>query len=67
MNSVGVREVRLISRLRHRQFGVFVNMSHFNPQVYSEVRSDGHRAAVAAVGVCRLVESMAYADQTERD
>lgn len=42
-NSVGVREMsRLISRLRHRQFGVFVTTSYFNSQVYAEVRSDEH-------------------------
>ena len=42
-NSVGVREMsRLISRLRYRQFGVFVTTSYFNPQAYSEVREDGH-------------------------
>jgi hypothetical protein len=42
-NSVGVREVsRLISRMRHRMFGVFVTTSFYNPQAYDEVRSDGH-------------------------
>ena len=42
-NSVGVRELsRLISRLRFRQFGVFVTTSHFNDQVYREVRQDQH-------------------------
>ncbi|MEU7936645.1 restriction endonuclease [Microbispora bryophytorum] len=42
-NSVGVRDVaRLISRIRHRQFGVFVTTSFFNKQVYEEVRKDGH-------------------------
>ncbi|WP_067071669.1 restriction endonuclease [Carbonactinospora thermoautotrophica] len=42
-NAVGVREVsRLISRLRHRTFGVFVTTSHFDRQVYQEVREDGH-------------------------
>ncbi|MCE0764768.1 restriction endonuclease [Pseudonocardia kujensis] len=46
-NSIGVREVaRLISRLRHRHFGVFVTTSHFNQQVYSEVRADGHPIAL---------------------
>lgn len=46
-NSVGVREVsRLISRLRHRHFGVFVTLSYFNAQVYDEVRSDGHPIAL---------------------
>lgn len=44
---VGVRDVsRLISRLRHRNFGVFVTQSHFNTQVYDEVRQDGHPIAL---------------------
>ncbi len=42
-NSVGVRDMsRLISRLRYRQFGVFVTTSYFNDQVYQEVRQDRH-------------------------
>ncbi|MEJ3750049.1 restriction endonuclease [Actinomycetes bacterium KLBMP 9797] len=42
-NSVGVREMsRLISRLRHRMFGVFVTTSHFDAQAYREVRDDSH-------------------------
>jgi AspBHI-like restriction endonuclease/restriction endonuclease len=42
-NSVGVGDMsRLISRLRYRQFGVFVTTSHFNKQVYREVRQDRH-------------------------
>lgn len=46
-NLVGVREVsRLISRLRHRNFGVFVTLSYFNNQVYEEVRADGHPIAL---------------------
>lgn len=46
-NGVGVREVsRLISRLRHRNFGVFVTLSYFNQQVYDEVRVDGHPIAM---------------------
>ncbi|MBF6174436.1 restriction endonuclease [Nocardia blacklockiae] len=46
-NSVGVREMsRLISRLRHRHFGVFVTLSYYNSQVYDEVRSDGHPIAL---------------------
>lgn len=41
--SVGVKEMsRLISRLRYRQFGVFVTTSSFNSQVYREVRQDQH-------------------------
>lgn len=42
-NSVGVKEVaRLISRLRHRQFGVLVTTSFVGRQAYGEVREDRH-------------------------
>lgn len=42
-NTVGVREVsRLISRIRHRQFGVLVTTSVVAPQAYEEVREDRH-------------------------
>lgn len=42
-NSVGVREVsRLISRIRHRNFGVLVATSYFHKQVQEEVHEDGH-------------------------
>ena len=42
-NSVGVREVsRLISRLRHRQFGVLITTSWVHDQAYSEIVEDGH-------------------------
>ena len=47
LNSVGVREVsRLISRLRHRQFGVLVTTSFVNRQAYQEIREDGHPVAI---------------------
>ncbi|MFE3443723.1 restriction endonuclease [Nocardia sp. NPDC059180] len=46
-NGVGVKEMsRLISRIRHRQFGVFVTLSYFGAQVYKEVRDDGHPIAM---------------------
>ena len=42
-NTVGVKEVaRLISRLRHRQFGVLVTTSVIARQAYKEVRQDRH-------------------------
>lgn len=42
-NTVGVREVsRLISRIRHRQFGVLVTTSAVARQAYEEVREDRH-------------------------
>lgn len=41
--SVGVKEVsRLISRIRHRQFGVLVTTSVIARQAYQEVREDRH-------------------------
>lgn len=42
-NTVGVKEVsRLISRIRHRQFGVLVTTSVVARQAYGEVREDRH-------------------------
>jgi hypothetical protein len=42
-NTVGVKEVsRLISRIRHRQFGVLVTTSIVARQAYEEVREDRH-------------------------
>ena len=46
-SSVGVREVsRLISRLRHRNFGVLVTTSWVNAQAYKEIREDQHPVAI---------------------
>ncbi len=48
-NSVGVRETsRLISRLRHRQFGVLVTTSYLDAQAYREIREDGHPVVILA-------------------
>lgn len=48
-SSVGVREVsRLISRLRHRNFGVLVTTSYFHKQVQEEVHEDGHPIALVS-------------------
>lgn len=42
-NTIGVKEVsRLISRIRHRQFGVLVTTSVVARQAYQEVREDQH-------------------------
>lgn len=42
-NSVGVREMsRLISRLRHRQFGILVTTSFVNLPAYKEIKEDMH-------------------------
>ena len=40
---VGVKEMsRLISRLKHREFGVLVTTSVVDKQAYDEIRTDGH-------------------------
>jgi hypothetical protein len=40
-NSAGVNETsRLISRLRHREFGVFVTTEYIGKQAYEEIRGD---------------------------
>lgn len=42
-HSVGVREIsRLISRLRHRQFGVLVTTGYVDQQAYKEIKDDQH-------------------------
>jgi hypothetical protein len=48
-NSSGVREVsRLIARIRHRQFGVFVTTSCVGTQAYKEIVEDSHPVAIIA-------------------
>ena len=50
-NSVGVKELsRLISRLRHRQFGVLVTTSWVNAQAYKEVKEDDHPIIIVSGG-----------------
>ena len=46
---VGVKEVsRLISRLRHRQFGILVTTSYLSNQAYNEIQDDEHPVIVIA-------------------
>lgn len=46
-HGVGVKATsRLISRLRFRQFGVFVTTSFLDHQAYEELRADGHPVVV---------------------
>jgi hypothetical protein len=50
-HAVGVKEMsRLISRLRHRQFGVMVTTSYVHYQAYEEVKEDGHPIVIIAGG-----------------
>ncbi|HFD86497.1 MAG TPA: restriction endonuclease, partial [Gammaproteobacteria bacterium] len=44
---VGVKELsRLISRLRHRQFGILVTTSYLASQAYRELKEDGHPVVI---------------------
>lgn len=46
-HGVGVKDTsRLISRLRHRQFGVLVTTSYVSPQAYKELREDQHPVVI---------------------
>jgi hypothetical protein len=46
---VGVKELsRLLSRLKHRQFGILVTTSYLARQAYSELKEDGHPVVVIA-------------------
>lgn len=46
-HSVGVRDLsRLISRLRHRNFGVLVTTSFVSQQAYKELREDQHPVVI---------------------
>lgn len=50
-NAVGVAELaRLIARLRHKDFGVFVTTSTFNAQAQQELIADGHHVVLIAGG-----------------
>jgi len=56
-NNVGVREIsRLISRIRHREFGVLVTTSSVSKQAYSEIREDGHPiVVVSGSDICEIL------------
>lgn len=61
-SSVGVREVsRLISRIKHREFGVLVTTSYVDRQAYQEVVDDGHPVIfITAIDIIRLLREAGY-------
>ena len=61
---VGVKEVaRLVSRLRHRQFGILVTTSAISRQAYQEMREDTHPIVVFSGGdIIRILRSKGYGD-----
>jgi hypothetical protein len=62
-SGVGVKETsRLISRLRHRQFGVIVTTSYVSTQAYKELREDQHPVViVAAADIARILRTRGIA------
>lgn len=62
-NGVGVRETsRLISRLRHRQFGILVTTSFVMKQAYEEIKEDGHPVIiVCSEDIANIFKSHGYA------
>jgi len=61
-NGVGVKEVsRLISRIRHRQFGVLITTSYVGTQAYREVREDMHPIVfVTGRDIVEVIKNMGY-------
>jgi hypothetical protein len=57
---------RLISRLRHRQFGILVTTSYLDRQAYREIKEDGHPIiVVSAVDIVGILKKSGIA--TVRD
>lgn len=56
-SGVGVKETsRLLSRLRHRQFGVMVTTSYLAKQAYEEIIADEHPVVIiSAKDICNLL------------
>ncbi len=54
---VGIKSTsRLISRLKNRQFGIFVTTSYVGRQPYQEIREDDHPVIIiAAVDIARIL------------
>ena len=59
---VGVAEVsRLISRIRHREFGILVTTTYLDKQAYSEIVEDGHPVIiVCARDIVGLLRDAGY-------
>ena len=63
--SIGIRMVsRLISRIKHREFGVFVTTSFIADQAYKEVREDGHPIIfLTGADLVNILKRMGLADR----
>ena len=58
-SGVGVKELsRLLSRLRHRQFGVLVTTTYLATQAYTELKEDNHPVVIiSGVDMSNLLTS----------
>lgn len=58
-HGVNVKDLsRLISRIRHRQFGVLVTTSYLNPSAYKELREDAHPIIViSAIDIVNILHN----------
>ncbi|MCS3576548.1 restriction endonuclease [Bradyrhizobium elkanii] len=65
-NPVNVKDLsRLISRLRHRQFGVLVTTSYVATQAYQEIKEDQHPIVIiAARDIVRILKSAGLGSET---
>lgn len=57
-NSVGVKETsRLISRLKHREFGILITTSYVDMQTYKEIVEDGHPIVIiSAIDIIHILK-----------
>jgi hypothetical protein len=64
---VGIRDTsRLISRLKHRQFGIFVTTSYIGLQPYQEIREDQHPVIIiSAEDIARILVSAGIRSEDE--
>jgi hypothetical protein len=57
---------RLIARLRHRQFGIFITTSYVSLQAYQEIIEDGHPLLVlAATDIAKILIDNGFSDVDE--
>lgn len=58
-SGLGVKPLsRLISRLKHRQFGIFVTTSYVSDQAYKEIKEDQHPIVViSAIDIVKLLRA----------
>lgn len=66
-NAVGIRQTsRLISRLRHRQFGILITTSYVNNQAYQEIVDDNHPVLiVSAIDIVNALKSSGIANPVD--